>query len=256
MLALSDDASPIASPEPASLRIAISAAAGSAAIVKLDSTGAATKLRSILTSAATPKSIHDYKAAIHSLDALGINLQGVQHDPMLYSYLLDPTYSSHRLSDVALRRFNLKLSRLQPITISPKPPTSPAGSLPYFAKKSTGRTDQTLRRDRSPARSRARPHGAGRSKNRHRRARADVNRTRNARSLSKPKISTSWPEANFNIGSPKQLGDVLFNKLNLPKPGENTAKAALYRPPSMFSKLSPKIIPSPEKFSLPVSSPS
>ena len=29
---------------------------------------------------------------------------------MLYSYLLDPTYSSHRLADVALRRFNLKLA--------------------------------------------------------------------------------------------------------------------------------------------------
>ena len=29
---------------------------------------------------------------------------------MLYSYLLDPTYSSHRLPDVALRRFNLKLT--------------------------------------------------------------------------------------------------------------------------------------------------
>ena len=64
-----------------------------------------------LTTAATPKAIHDYKAAIHALDPLGIPLQGVQHDPMLYSYLLDPTYSSHRLADVALRRFNLKLSR-------------------------------------------------------------------------------------------------------------------------------------------------
>ena len=63
-----------------------------------------------MTSTNTPKSIHDYKAAIHALDALGIHLQGVQHDPMLYSYLLDPTYSSHRLPDVALRRFNLKLS--------------------------------------------------------------------------------------------------------------------------------------------------
>ena len=29
---------------------------------------------------------------------------------MLYSYLLDPTYSSHHLADVALRRFNLKLA--------------------------------------------------------------------------------------------------------------------------------------------------
>ena len=39
----------------------------------------------------------------------GITLRGVRHDPMLYSYLLDPTYSSHRLPEVALRRFNLKL---------------------------------------------------------------------------------------------------------------------------------------------------
>jgi len=35
----------------------------------------------------------------------GIALAGVKHDPMLYSYLLDPTYSSHSLAEVALRRF-------------------------------------------------------------------------------------------------------------------------------------------------------
>ena len=33
---------------------------------------------------------------------------GVRDEPMLYSYLLDPTYSSHQLADVALRRFNLR----------------------------------------------------------------------------------------------------------------------------------------------------
>jgi len=54
--------------------------------------------------------VHDYKAAIHALDPLGISLAGVRHDPMLYSYLLDPTSSSHRLADVALRRFNLKVA--------------------------------------------------------------------------------------------------------------------------------------------------
>ena len=42
------------------------------------------------------------------------NSAGVEHDPMLYSYLLDPTYSSHRLPEVALRRFNLKLSGTLP----------------------------------------------------------------------------------------------------------------------------------------------
>jgi DNA polymerase I-like protein with 3'-5' exonuclease and polymerase domains len=96
-------------------RVAISAAAGSATIAILDSGQAADALRSLLTNAGVPKTIHDYKAAIHALNSRenspsGINLAGVRHDPMLYSYLLDPTYSSHRLADVALRRFNLKLA--------------------------------------------------------------------------------------------------------------------------------------------------
>src|SRR6202041_3715488 len=72
------------------------------------------ELLSALTNSSTPKAIHDYKSAIPALAPLGIELQGVRHDPMLYSYLLDPTYSSHRLADVALRRFNLKLSGTLP----------------------------------------------------------------------------------------------------------------------------------------------
>ncbi len=90
--------------------VAISASAGTAMTVNLDSSDAARKLRSILSDADVPKAVHDYKAAIHALDPLGISLAGVRHDPMLYSYLLDPTYSSHRLAEVALRRFNLKLA--------------------------------------------------------------------------------------------------------------------------------------------------
>jgi DNA polymerase-1 len=78
-------------PAPATCCVAISAAAGAAVIVKLDAGGAAEKLRSVLTDAAVPKSVHDYKAAIHALDPFGISLAGVRHDPMLYSYLLDPT---------------------------------------------------------------------------------------------------------------------------------------------------------------------
>src|SRR5208337_3891918 len=49
-------------------------------------------------------------SALHYFGDRQIALAGVSHDPMLYSYLLDPTYSSHSLPEVALRRFNLKLS--------------------------------------------------------------------------------------------------------------------------------------------------
>jgi DNA polymerase-1 len=211
MLALTDDSSP--APEAAARRIAISGIAGSAAIVKLDSSGAATKLRAVLTTASTPKSVHDFKAAIHALDSLGIPLQGVQHDPMLYSYLLDPTYSSHRLADVALRRFNLKLS----------------GDLAEAADV-TGRLAMALREDvRQAGLTKlyedmdlplvpvlARMEQAGVKIDTA--ALAKMSTELERESAAKAKEIHQLAGTEFNIGSPKQLGDVLFNRLNLPKP--------------------------------------
>ena len=218
MLALTDDSSPAPSPAPAANRVAISAAAGSATIVKLDSTAAGDKLRSILTSATTPKSIHDYKAAIHALDSQGIHLQGVQHDPMLYSYLLDPTYASHRLADVALRRLNLKLSQLQ------------TNNALAEAADVTGRLANALREDVKQAGLTklyqemdlplvpvlARMEQAG--------VKIDTAALAKMSSELEREIAIQARDiyelagCEFNVGSPKQLGDVLFNKLNLPKP--------------------------------------
>jgi DNA polymerase-1 len=200
-------------PEPVARRLAISAAAGSATIIKLDSAGAADKLRSLLTSADVPKAVHDYKAAIHALDPLGISLAGVLHDPMLYSYLLDPTWSSHRLADVALRRFNLKL----------------AGDLAESADI-TGRIAATLHGevDRADLRKLyeemdlplvpvlARMEQAG--------VKIDTAALSQMSSELEREIAAKAKEVyeaagmEFNVGSPKQLGDVLFNRMNLPKP--------------------------------------
>jgi DNA polymerase I len=213
MLALTDDSSPALAAEPAARRIAISAAAGSAAIVKLDSAPAAAKLRTVLTADATPKSIHDYKSAIHELGPMSINLQGVEHDPMLYSYLLDPTYSSHRLADVALRRFNLKLS----------------GDLAEAADV-TGRLANALREDVKQAGLTklyeemdlplvpvlARMEQAGVKIDTA--ALAKMSTELERESSAKAREIHELAGTEFNIGSPKQLGDILFNKLNLPKP--------------------------------------
>jgi DNA polymerase-1 len=213
MLALTDDSSSVSAPEPSARRIAISAAAGSAATVRLDSSPAAAKLRSLLTNAALPKSVHDYKAAIHALDSLGISMQGVEHDPMLYSYLLDPTYSSHRLADVALRRFNLKLS----------------GELAEAADV-TGRLTAALRGDVKQAGLTklyeeidlplvpvlARMEQAGVKIDTSALARMSTELEREIKTKAREIYEVAGSE--FNISSPRQLGDVLFNKLNLPKP--------------------------------------
>src|SRR5580700_11363263 len=212
MLALTDE-TPAPAPEPAARRVALSGAAGSAAVVKLDSSAVAGRLRSILSAAATPKSIHDYKSAIHSLDLLGIHLRGVEHDPMLYSYLLDPTYSSHHLADVALRRFNLKLS----------------GDLAEAADL-TGRLTTALREDvRQAGLTRlyaeidlplvpvlARMEQAGVKIDTAALSKMSTELEREITAKAKEIHELAGIE--FNIGSPKQLGDILFNRLNLPKP--------------------------------------
>src|SRR5262249_6111820 len=83
---------------------------GTAATISVETDGARARLASALVDEKLPKAIHDYKTASHAMEPAGISIRNVKHDPMLYSYLLDPTYSSHRLAEVALRRFNLKLS--------------------------------------------------------------------------------------------------------------------------------------------------
>ena len=215
MLPLTDASSedPSAATETVSRRIAVSAAGGSAAIVKLDSGDGATKLRSVLTSSTPSKAIHDYKSAIHALDSLGVHLQGVLHDSMLYSYLLDPTYSSHRLADVALRRFNLKLS----------------GDLAESADV-TGRLTAVFREEVRqagltrlyeeidlplvPVLTRMEQAGVKIDTN----ALAQMSTELEREIAIKEKAIHEIAGTPFNVGSPRQLGDVLFNRLNLAKP--------------------------------------
>jgi len=200
-------------PPVAALHIAISAAAGSATTMKFDGGDAAAKLHAILSERTIPKSIHDYKAAIHALVPLGIGLEGVRHDPMLYSYLLDPTYSSHGLADVALRRFNLKLS----------------GKLAEAADI-TGRLATALRdevdqaglaklyeeMDLPLAPVLARMEQAGVKIDTAALSRMSAELEHEIAAKAGEIYQTAGME--FNVGSPKQLGDVLFNRMNLPKP--------------------------------------
>ena len=205
----------MARPEVRARRIAISAAAGSALIAKLDSAGAAEKMRSVLTDPALPKAVHDYKAAIHALDPLGISLAGVRHDPMLYSYLLDPTYSSHRLADIALRRFNLKLA--EELAESADITGRLAGALRSEVERA-GLVKLYEEMDLPLVPVLVRMEQAG--------VKIDTAALSQMSSELEREIAAQAKEIyevagmEFNVGSPKQLGDVLFNRMNLPKPAK------------------------------------
>jgi DNA polymerase I len=194
-------------------RIAFSVAAGSGAIAVLADRGLIDRVKNLLEDRALPKTIHDLKSSLHHFSAQGIAIAGVRHDPMLYSYLLNPTYSSHALPEVALRRFNLKMS----------------GNLAESADL-TGRLALALRKDVEdegltsvyddidvplvPVLARMEDAGV----------KIDTAALARMSTKLEGEIEAKAQEIyqrcglRFNINSPKQLGDVLFNKLGLPMP--------------------------------------
>jgi DNA polymerase-1 len=194
-------------------RIAVSNSPGAGAMVALDGAALADQVKIVLEDAAAPKSVHDLKSALHYFGEQGISLAGVRHDSMLYSYLLDPTYSSHSLPEVALRRFNLKLS----------------GNLAEAADV-TGRLASALRKevdndglssvyeqiDAPLVPVLARMENAGVKIDPAVLAEMSVKLQREAAIKARDIYERCGLE--FNINSPKQLGDVLFNKLALPMP--------------------------------------
>jgi DNA polymerase I len=193
--------------------IAISAAPGTASTIALDSAATAS-LDTALADVNLPKAFHDYKSAIHILESYSTALNNVQHDSMLYSYLLDPTASSHRLADVAFRRLNVKLG----------------GSLPEAADIA-GRLATLLRHgieqdagllklyneiDLPLVPVLARMEQAGVKIDRL--VLSEMSSRLSSKVAAKAKQVYDLTGFEFNINSPKQLGDALFNKLNLPIP--------------------------------------
>jgi DNA polymerase I len=194
-------------------KIAFSVAAGSGAIVTLANQPLADRVKHLLEDTAVPKTIHDLKSALHHFSAQGIAVAGVRHDPLLYSYLLNPTYSSHALPEIALRRSNLKMS----------------GNLAEAADV-TGRLAVVLRMDVEgqglasvyedidaplvPVLARMEDAGV----------KIDTSALAQMSQKLEREIETKAQDIyqrcgmQFNINSPKQLGDVLFNKLALPMP--------------------------------------
>ena len=199
--------------ESATHRVALSSAAGSAIVVNLLSEEISKGLIPALADADVPKAIHDYKAAIHALGPVGITVAGVRHDPMLYSYLLDPTYSSHRLADVALRRFNLKLAGQLAesaditgrLTAALRTEVEQAGLANLYAE-----IDMPL----VPVLARMEQAGVKIDTS----ALSTMSSELEREIVSKEKEIHQVAGMEFNVGSPKQLGDVLFNRMNLPKP--------------------------------------
>jgi DNA polymerase-1 len=209
-LMLGESAAELATPS--ALKLALSTKQGSAITTTLDDATSAA-LKQALEDLKLPKAIHDAKAATHALADRGIALAGVEHDPLLYAYLLDPTYNRYALEDIAFRTFNLKMSdslgEAADLTLRLARRLSEDVA---EAKLNGVYTDIDL--PMSPVL--ARMEHAGIKIDRE--VLAEMSRRLERDASAKARDIYEKCNFEFNINSPKQLGDVLFNKLNLPKP--------------------------------------
>jgi DNA polymerase I len=198
---------------PATLHIAISSEHGKALSLKLDDSEIANSLERALADEVLPKTVHDYKSAMRVFAQHGVTLAGVQHDSLLYGYLLDPTYSTYGLPETAFRHFNLKLGRS---------PAEAADITLRLTDKLSDAVDKAgLRRvydeiDLPLVPVLARMEEAGVKLDCE--VLAEMSQRLERESQAKAREIYEKSGFEFNINSPKQLGDVLFNKLNLPKP--------------------------------------
>ena len=210
-LSLSDV--PQVTPVPATPRIAISAEPGKALSLKLDDSELASPLKRALADESLPKTVHDYKSAMHVFAERGVTLAGVQHDSLLYGYLLDPTYSTYGLPETAFRHFHLKLGGS---------PAEAADITLRLTDKLSDAVDKAgLRKvydeiDLPLVPVLARMEEAGVKLDCE--VLAEMSQRLERESQAKAREIYEKAGSEFNINSPKQLGDVLFNKLNLPKP--------------------------------------
>ncbi len=209
---------------PQTLKIAVSAEAARVLVVSLDpavDSPAPEFLCSLLADEQTPKSVHDLKAALRILDrhgaSHGLRLAGPIDDVMLYSYLINPTHAIHRLGDVAAR-FTTRALPESGDELLPASAHAIQTLAPLLKEdvESLG-TGQVYRDIDLPLV----PVLLGMEEAGVRIDRAVLSAMADRLTVEMHRVSEQIFEGSgyrFNINSPKQLGDVLFNKMHLPKP--------------------------------------
>jgi DNA polymerase-1 len=186
--------------------------------VSLDAPG----IKQALLDPDLPKDVHDLKAVHRALQPHGITLASIRSDVMLLSYLVNPTHGSHTLADVTARFTNRALAQVVKGVISEDLLAEAANAVHRLAPilraevETSKVTDvyDTIDLPLVPVLLRMEQAGV----------RIDptvLNEMSNRLAIEIDDLAERiYIESGhrFNINSPKQLGDVLFNKMLLPKP--------------------------------------
>ena len=196
------------------IEIGISVQENSGVSTRLIDNALSASIDEMLADPSIAKTIHDSKSALRLLAGRGASLAGVRDDVMLFSYLLNPTYSSHTLAEVALRRFNLQLAGTTPEAADVTLRLGRALREEVEAENGLINVYDTIDLPLMPVL--ARMENAGVKIDTAALSRMSVELEKQCDARAKEIHAIAGME--FNVNSPRQLGDVLFNKLSLPKP--------------------------------------
>jgi DNA polymerase-1 len=207
-----------ASPQDPACKLGLAVDSHTAIEVSLDAPG----IKEALLDATLPKDVHDLKAIHRALQPHGITLAGLRNDVMLLSYLVNPTHGSHTLADVTARFTNRALAQVTKGVVSENLLPEAANAVQRLApilcaEIETSKVTNVYHTIDLPLVSvLLRMEQAG--------VRIDptvLNDMSNRLAIEIDNLAERiYTESGhrFNINSPKQLGDVLFNKMLLPKP--------------------------------------
>jgi DNA polymerase I len=204
-----------AKPGPQMMKVAVSVEPGRALVFPLDSE----HLRPLLTDEHTSKSLHDLKAALRILGhhVAGLELAGPVDDLMLYSYLINPTHTTHPLPDV-VARFSGGALPASGDDLLPASANAIRSLAPVLKEDveslGAGQVYRDIDLPLVPVLLRMEQAGV-------RIDRAVLAAMGDRLKVEMERVSEqifAGSGHRFNINSPKQLGDVLFNKMHLPKP--------------------------------------
>ena len=196
------------------VEIGLSVEEKSAFSTKLTGSLLSRALAETLRDSSIPKSVHDYKSALRLLQTGDVELAGVRDDVMLFSYLLNPTYSSHTLSEVALRRFNLQLAGTTAEAADVTLRLARALRQEVEAEEGLINVYDTIDLPLMPVL--ARMEEAGVKIDSAALGKMSVQLEKQCDAHAREIHLLAGME--FNVNSPRQLGEVLFTKLGLPKP--------------------------------------
>ena len=196
--------------------LGLSASPESALLTTLDGPGCK-NLRALIEDETVAKSVHDLKATARSLAQQGVELRGVHDDIMLYSYLINPTHTTHVLSDV-VARFTVRPLQQKGEALLPEAANAIHQLVPILRRdvEELGAREVYEQIDFPLVNVLRKMEDVG--------VRIDsgvLNRMGEKLSSEMQRVGEeifAQSGQRFNINSPRQLGDVLFNKMNLPKP--------------------------------------